>query len=125
MVRQSPQDSKNKEIFSSNLNQLMKMHSVRQIDLHNQLDIPKSTLTGYVKGTSLPNKENVEKLAKFFHVDKAEIDPRFSTEKDTTITEDDLEKALDNAHSFDGKPMDDHDRQIIKDILRGYFKNKD
>jgi Predicted transcriptional regulators len=35
-----------------------------------------------------------------------------------------LEKALDNAKSFDGKPMSDNDREIVRGILKGYFTTK-
>ncbi len=35
-----------------------------------------------------------------------------------------LEKALDNAKSFDGKPMSDNDREVVRGILKGYFTTK-
>lgn len=37
--------------------------------------------------------------------------------------EDDLNKAIDNARSFDGKPISDKDREKVKNILRGYFED--
>lgn len=40
------------------------------------------------------------------------------------LDDSDLETMLDNARSFDGKPMTPHDREIIKGILRGYYENK-
>lgn len=36
-----------------------------------------------------------------------------------------LEKALDNARSFDGKPMTPHDRKIIRRMLKEYYTYKD
>lgn len=36
-----------------------------------------------------------------------------------------LEKALDNARSFDGKPMTPHDRKIIRRMLKEYYTFKD
>ena len=47
----------------------------KQIELSRITGIPASTLTGYVKGTSLPVPENLEKIAAFFQVAVAEIDP--------------------------------------------------
>lgn len=61
MSKNSPQDIKNREIFSQNLNRIMKNKGVRQIDLHNNLGIPKSTITGYVKGYSMPTLGNIQK----------------------------------------------------------------
>lgn len=118
MAKTNPQDAKNRQVFSTNLNQLMKKQGIRQVDIHRSLNIPKSTITGYVKGTSLPNNENIEKLAKFFKVDKSEIDPRFATEPKTPADNYDLDAMLDNAHSYDGKPLDDHDRELIRQYLK-------
>ena len=88
MAKNSPQDIENREYFSNKLNELMSINAVRQIDLHNNLGIPKSTLTGYVKGRSLPTAGNLQKLADFFGVLKSTLDPRFaSTSSPATITE--------------------------------------
>lgn len=77
MTKNSPQDIKNRLYFSARLNRLMKEQGKRQIDLHNDLGIPKSTLTGYVKGRSMPNTENLQKIADYFKVEVSDIDPRF------------------------------------------------
>ena len=60
MAKNSPQDLKNREFFSENLNRIMKEKNIRQVDLHNALGIPKSTLTGYVKGRSMPTAGNLQ-----------------------------------------------------------------
>ncbi|HGF7676961.1 TPA: LexA family protein [Enterococcus faecium] len=73
----TPQEIENRKKISANINKLIKEKNVSQVDIHNHTKIPKSTLTGYVKGTSTPNPGNVQKLADFFNVKKSEIDPRF------------------------------------------------
>ncbi len=73
----TPQDIEIREKISRNINRLIKERGVSQVDIHNHTKIPKSTLTGYVKGTSTPNPGNVQKLADFFNVKKSDIDPRF------------------------------------------------
>ena len=78
MAKNSPQDVKNREYFSNNLNRVMKEKGIRQIDLHNALEIPKSTITGYVKGRSMPTSGNLQKLADYLGVKKSDLDPRFS-----------------------------------------------
>ncbi|MEN2100099.1 helix-turn-helix domain-containing protein [Streptococcus pneumoniae] len=78
MAKNSPQDLKNREYFSNNLNRVMKEKGIRQIDLHNALEIPKSTITGYVKGRSMPTSGNLQKLADYLGVKKSDLDPRFS-----------------------------------------------
>lgn len=77
MAKNSPQDIENREYFSSQLNKIMKSKGIRQIDISNALDIPKSTLTGYVKGRTLPNEENSRKIADLLGVPIYAVDKRF------------------------------------------------
>lgn len=114
----TPQEIEYKKIISNTLNDLLNRSGKKQIDITREVGIPASTLTGYFKGTRLPAPENVEKLAKFFKVDKSEIDPRFATKPKTTADNYDLDAMLDSAHSYDGKPLDDHDRELIRQYLK-------
>ncbi|MCZ0743557.1 XRE family transcriptional regulator [Ligilactobacillus sp. UO.C109] len=82
MVKSSPQSDKNKLYFSSKLNELLHLNNKKQIDLHRDLNIPKSTITGYVKGTSLPTMGNLQKIADYFNVLKSDIDLRFKIAND-------------------------------------------
>lgn len=77
MAKNSPQDIENREYFSNQLNKIMKEKGIRQIDISNALNIPKSTLTGYVKGRTLPNEENSKKIADLLGVPIYAIDKRF------------------------------------------------
>jgi hypothetical protein len=52
------------------------------------LSIPKSTLTGYVQGTSLPTAGNVQKLADYFNVKKSDLDLRFANMSKLQDTQD-------------------------------------
>ncbi|MCK1202916.1 hypothetical protein MXZ84_09930 [Streptococcus uberis] len=51
----------------------MKDKGIRQIDLHNELEIPKSTITGYVKGKSLPTDVNLQKNFRIFRSKKNQL----------------------------------------------------
>ncbi|RKV82548.1 MAG: XRE family transcriptional regulator [Streptococcus sp.] len=78
MAKNSPQDLKNKEFFSRKFNELLNEHGKKQADISRDLSIPKSTLTGYVQGTSLPTAGNVQKLADYFNIKKSDLDLRFA-----------------------------------------------
>ena len=75
----TPQDLEYMKIISTNINSLLSNRNYKQIDLSRGTGIPASTLTGYVKGSSLPIPGNVQKIADFFGVKKSEIDPRFKS----------------------------------------------
>ena len=90
--KHTPQDLKYMKIISTNINNLLTSKNAKQVDLSRATGIPQSTLTGYVKGTSLPIPGNVQKIADFFNVKKTDIDPRFianvsEPSSPTTLTE--------------------------------------
>ncbi|EMF0299943.1 helix-turn-helix transcriptional regulator [Enterococcus hirae] len=76
----TPKDIEIRKIISTNINKLLEQYNKKQTDIHNATGIPKSTLTGYIKGTSTPNQGNIQKISDFFGVKKSDIDPRFSSD---------------------------------------------
>lgn len=122
----TPQDIEYKKIISSKLQSLLQKSGKKQIDITRQVNIPASTLTGYFKGTRLPSPENVEKLAKFFNVENYEIDPRFKpVTNDEENKSAEIEGMLDSAMTFDGKPLSNNDRNVIRGMIEAYLKNKE
>ena len=77
--KSTPQDKEDMKVFSANLNSILSDRNCKQAELSRATGIPPSTLTGYVKGTSLPIPGNVQKIADFFGVPKSVLDPRFVT----------------------------------------------
>ncbi|HGQ7781108.1 cI repressor [Streptococcus pneumoniae] len=75
----TPQDKEDMKVFSANLNSILSDRNCKQAELSRATGIPPSTLTGYVKGTSLPIPGNVQKIADFFGIPKSVLDPRFIT----------------------------------------------
>lgn len=86
MAKNSPQDIENKKFFSNKFNYLLSTNNIKQTELSRILNIPKTTITGYVKGTSLPIAGNVQKIADYFNIPKSELDLRF-TKSSTAIEE--------------------------------------
>ena len=76
---QTPQEKEAMKIVSARLNGLISANNIKQKELSEITGIPTSTLSGYVKGSSLPIAGNIQKLADYFGVKKSAIDPRFET----------------------------------------------
>ncbi|HEK9117892.1 TPA: helix-turn-helix transcriptional regulator, partial [Streptococcus equi subsp. equi] len=79
--RLTPQEIEALGFFSSKFNDLLNETNTKQVELSKATGIPPSTLTGYVKGTSLPIPGNVQKIADYFGLMKSDIDPRFAPRK--------------------------------------------
>lgn len=65
-----------------------------------------------------PSADKLRAIADYFNVS---TDYLLGREISSNPAETDLEKMLDNAMSFDGKPMSDHDREVILAFLKGKF----
>lgn len=87
-----------------------------QGQLSDMTGIPSSTLSGYFSMRSTPNAGNIQKIADALHLDKSDIDPRFSknlnndnlpelTKKDEREIESDLEDMMNSMPSaaYEGK----------------------
>lgn len=81
---------------------------------------------GYGNGTirrwekQVPGVDKVQKVADYFNVSVDYLLGRSEEKIDYAA----LEDAIDNAKSFDGKPMSDNDREVVRGILKGYFTTK-
>lgn len=88
-------------------------------ELENRVGISQNVLYGWKK---TPGGENLTKVAKYLNISTDYIlgivdNPEPFVEKKT----DDLDDVLDNVMSFDGEPLDDHDREVIRAYLKGRF----
>lgn len=114
-------DRELREIISENLKKYA--GHLTQAQLSEITGIPASTLSGYFAMRSTPNAGNVQKIADALHLQKSDIDPRFSpeflktgtlksktasielTSKDEREIESDLEDMMNSMASaaYDGK----------------------
>ena len=73
----TPNEIKAKKIISANLNDLLLKSGKKKTDIQKETDIPRSTISDYFSGKTLPSEENIQKLSKAFKVSIGDIDPRY------------------------------------------------
>ncbi len=81
------------------------------------LGIKRSAYSHFENNRNNPDNETLVKMANYFNVSTDYLLGRETSDKSDI----DLDKAIDESRSFDGKPISDHDREVVKKILRGYF----
>lgn len=101
--------------------QLRKNRSMSQFQLAKTLNIATSTLGMYETNKRKPNMEMLEKLADFFGVPIDYLLGRETSDKSDI----DLDRAIDNAMSFDGKPVTEHDKKMMKQLWKAYMAGKE
>lgn len=81
----TPQDVETMKIISVNLKKLLEENNLKQNQLAELLEIPKSSFNEYVTGKRLPKSGNVQKIADYFGLKKSDIDPRFKANNSAII----------------------------------------
>lgn len=106
--------------------QIKKLSDERKIslkELANKLGFGENYFYNMKNAKSSPSSEVLLKVADYFHVSvdyllgrEEQTAPQFSPE---------LLDAIDNAEGYSGKPIDDHDKEIVKSLLAAYFAGRD
>lgn len=111
-------------MIGQRIRDLRKQKKMSQSELAKIIGVTQTTITAWETGKAEPSSSAVANLADYFGVTTDYLLGRPEEKKDDSIDHTALEKAIDEARSFDGKPMSDHDREIVRNILKGYFKTK-
>ena len=90
-------------------------------ELERQLKFTNGTIRNWNEST---NSRSLEKVANYFNVSTDYLLGRTNNRK-LDKTELDIEDALNSAMSYDGKPLSEHDKNIMRDLLRAYLKHQD
>lgn len=93
-------------------------------DIANATNISPNTI--YSWRIKTPRTDKLKEVAKVLHTTTDYLngltdDPSIP-ESNSSITDTDLDEMLDNARSFDGKPMTDHDRELIRSYLKVFVR---
>ena len=110
-------------MLSERLKSLRLEAKITQKEISNKLEIGQGTYARYEKGDRKPTGEILNKLANFFNVSTDYLLGN-TDNKNSTKFEDDLEESLNTARAFSGKPISDHDREVMREILTEMFKDK-
>lgn len=131
----TPNDIEIMKRISININELLNRTRTKQVELSKHTGIPTSTLTGYVKGTSMPNPGNVQKIADFFNVEKSAVDPRFVQNsisadapvwatKDDVIVFDEALKRNSVIMSYNGIELSEDDKMQLEGMIKAMLWDK-
>lgn len=104
------------------IDELAKKQKISVFDLSLKLGMGRNAIYQWKK--SVPNVEAVQKVADYFNVSIDYLLDRDDNKSPKNDLDTKLERMMDNAMSYDGKPISDEDRPIIKGILKAYFDNK-
>lgn len=91
-----------------------------QAELANKAHIERTALNKIEKGTRKVSSDELRSIALALDVSSDTL-LNLNDSKRSQFTDDDLDAMLDDARSYDGKPINDHDREVIRAYLEGHF----
>lgn len=106
------------------IKELVKQRFMTVAQLERTLDLSNGSISKWAK--SKPNSEPLEKVADYLNVS---TDYLLGRTDNPSIAgggsePDDIDKIIDRAMFFDGKPLTDDDRRALRGIISGYMNSK-
>lgn len=109
-------------MFSKRLKELRKKTGYTQKEMAQELNITQASYSNWERNKKKPTQEKLTVIADFFNVSTDYL--LGQTDIPNSTLEADIDTAIDNSVAYDGTPITDNDRMIIKDFLKEYFINK-
>lgn len=116
-------------MFSSQLKSLRKSQNLSQDKLASILNdkyetnISKSMISRWENGVTDPQMKYVRLIADYFNVSAEYLVGETTSSATPTPRTADLsvDEAVDNLRPYDGKPISDDQKAVIKDLIKGYL----
>lgn len=106
-------------------NRIKELANEKQLSLaqiERDLDFSNGVISTWRKSNA--SQDKILKVANYFNVSTDYLLGR-TDNRNVDKTSVDIEDALNSAMSFDGKPLSEHDKNIMRDLLKAYLNNKD
>ncbi|AZR16030.1 helix-turn-helix domain-containing protein [Lactobacillus crispatus] len=107
--------------LANNIKTLRKQKNLNQAELGEILHVSQQTIGSWETGRAIPGSDTLKILADYFQVSTDELLGRKTS---GSANDTDLSEMINNARFFDGKPMDDHDKELVRDILKRIYNEK-
>ena len=73
----------NKKVFSTNLSNILSKKKIDSAKVCNDLEIPPSTFSDWINAKKYPRIDNIERLAKYFDIQKSDLIEDFTKSENT------------------------------------------
>ncbi|KWX58006.1 hypothetical protein AEL93_08000 [Lactobacillus crispatus] len=115
-------------IFSDRLTNARKAMGWSRKRAVSEIGIPYPTYSNYEQGKREPDISTIAIFAEKLNTSADYLLGRTNnpspSSTNSEITDSDLNKMIDNAKFFDGKPIDDHDKELVRGILKRIYNEK-
>lgn len=96
-----------------------------QLELAQRMEVDNSVISKIEKETRKVSSDELDRFATIFGVSTDYLLGRNTSSAEKSHVAETVEQALSHVMSFDGKPVSDHDRAILRQIAEAYLKGRD
>jgi len=111
-------------MIPNRLKKLRKQAGLTQKQIAEKIHVGQNSYSNWEKGNRTPIQPTIDKLAEILNTSSEYLTGITDDPTCIKISETDLDSAIDNSVAYDGTPITDNDKEIIKDFLKDYFANK-
>lgn len=111
----------NEDLLRNRIINLREQNNWTQAQLAKKTGLDNTKLSKIENGARRVASDELNKFAEVFDVSSDYLLGRDEPKKTPHYTSADLDEMLNNAMSFDGKPMTEHDKEVIRAYLEGKF----
>ncbi len=112
-------------MIGQTIKDLRRSKKLSQTDFAKIVGVSQTTVTAWETGKAEPSSSAITRIADYFDVSTDYLLGRPEKSNNDENTDKELDEMLDEARSFDGHPITDNDRALLKDFLKSYYKNKE
>lgn len=109
-------------MIGDKIRDLRNQKRMSQTDLSKILHVSQQTITKWETGKAEPSSSALNSLANYFNVS---ADYLLGRTEERNPKSRDLDDAIDGAMSFEGQPVTEHDRKVMKKLWKAYIESKD
>ena len=106
--------------IATQIKKLRQQRGWTQPQLADKLSVSKQTISNWETGLKVPRMGSLQKLADLFGVKIGEI-TNASIDNTPRTADLSVDEAVDNLRPYDGKPISDDQKAVIKDLIKGYL----
>lgn len=101
---------------------LREKREMTQTELAKKMGLDKSSMSKVENGSRKVSSDELRRLSDIFDVSADYLLGKTDEKNNSDLS---LDEAVDSVMSFDGRPVTDHDRQMMKSLWKSYLENKD
>ncbi|MDO4200467.1 MAG: helix-turn-helix transcriptional regulator [Clostridia bacterium] len=111
-------------MLGNNIKELRKSKRMTQRDLAEAMNVSQQTVGAWETERAIPGADTLSELADYFNVTTDYLLGRDGKEENSTDTKD-LSEIMDSIMTYNGKELNQHDKDVVEGLISAYLNNKE